>query len=70
MGNSSAQKTHSDKDLKRFNYQDAQKSLNTYINQLEFHFDLSGDDIVHLLELALKSRKKKVSKKKWWQMWK
>ncbi len=50
--------------------QDAKKSLNNYVNQLKLHFDLNDEEIVRVLEAVLRSKKKNIILKKWWQIWK
>lgn len=56
-----------DKKAKQKN--DAGRSLNIYINQLKFHFELTDSDILSILINLIKKRKK-TSNKKWWQLWK
>ena len=48
--------------------QSAAKALNNYMEQLKIHFDLNDRDIVKVLELALKERKKGNFIKKWWHI--
>jgi len=48
--------------------QNAAKALNNYMEQLKIHFDLNDRDIVKVLELALKERKKGNFIKKWWHI--
>lgn len=56
-----------DKKSKKRN--DAGRSLNIYLNQLKFHFELTDADILKILISIIKKRKK-TSNKKWWQIWK
>lgn len=49
---------------------DAKKSLNNYIEQLQFHFNLSEDELISVLKNVLKARENINSIKKWWQIWK
>ena len=67
MGDYFAAEKSSDKKLKETNLKDVKKSLNNYLNQLKFHFNLSDKDILKILELTIKSRKNTTQKKKWWQ---
>ena len=69
MSDYSAAEKHSCNDLKNNKSKDVKKSLNNYLNQLKFHFDLSDVDISELLAFTLESRKRNKSKKKWWQIW-
>lgn len=48
--------------------QNAAKSLNHYLDQLKIHFDLSDNDLVKVLELALKERRNENFIKKWWHI--
>lgn len=41
------------------------KSLNNYMEQLKFHFNLSEDEI----DLIIKIVSKKRNSKKWWKFW-
>lgn len=66
---SAAEKHSYINDLKNNKSKDVKKSLNNYLNQLKFHFDLSDTDISELLEFMMESRKVNKSKKKWWQIW-
>ena len=67
MINSSAQKRLGNSVLVK-KKQNAAKSLNNYIEQLKIHFDLSNDDIIKVLELALKERRNEIFIKKWWHI--
>lgn len=48
--------------------QSAAKSLNNYMEQLKIHFDLNDIDVIKVLELALKERRKGIFIKKWWHI--
>lgn len=50
--------------------QAAKKSLNNYVNQLKTHFDLNDTEIIKILDSILKSKKRNIIIKKWWQIWK
>lgn len=69
MGDFSSIEKQSHSDLKNEKNKDIKKSLNNYINQLKFHFDLNDKDILELLESVLKSRKNFEAQNKWWQIW-
>ncbi|MEI7474603.1 MAG: hypothetical protein WCK67_07455 [bacterium] len=56
-----------DKKTKKRN--EAGRSLNRYIDQLKFHFELTDNDVLSVLNLIIKNRKEN-SSKKWWQLWK
>jgi hemerythrin-like domain-containing protein len=56
--------------LKVKKVQDVKKALDNFINQLKIHFDLDDNEIDRVLELLIKSRKKEITQKKWWQIWK
>lgn len=49
---------------------EAQKSLNNYLNQLKFHFELNDDEVLKILESTLKSKNNKNFIKKLWHIWK
>ena len=48
--------------------QNAAKALNNYMEQLKIHFDLSDNDIIKVLELALKEKRNGIFIKKWWHI--
>lgn len=52
--------------------QDAQKSLNNYINQLKLHFDLTNEEIKDVIKATFEMQAGDDDKflKKWWQIWK
>ena len=66
MSDNSAVEKYSYKYLKNTDFIDVKKSLNNYLNQLKFHFNLSDADLLKILEFTLKSRKVKKTSKKWW----
>ncbi|EKE02018.1 MAG: hypothetical protein ACD_20C00435G0007 [uncultured bacterium] len=52
--------------------QDAGKSLNSYINQLKIHFDLTDEEIRDVIKIVFELHAENDNKflKKWWQIWK
>ncbi len=63
---------NAEKDFKDNSYQrtqNAKKSLDSYIDQLELHFDLDEKAVYNILKSTLQTRKNKKLKKKWWQIW-
>ncbi|MDD3151052.1 MAG: hypothetical protein PHV68_09520 [Candidatus Gastranaerophilales bacterium] len=52
------------------NKQNAQKSLNNYIRQLEIHFELSNEDVINMLNSVIKNKKSVEFDKKWWHIFK
>jgi hypothetical protein len=67
MANSNAQKRLSNSILVK-KKQNAAKSLNNYLDQLKFHFELTDIDIAKVLEMALQERKNQIFVKKWWRI--
>lgn len=47
----------------------AKKSLDNYIGQLKFHFELSDSDVIDVLNSVLKNKKDNSTAKRWWQVW-
>lgn len=59
------------KKLKINNKENAQKSLNNYVNQLKLHFDLTNEDIVDIFKVITEYYKiNNKNLKKWWHIWK
>lgn len=59
----SLKKTH------KSNQQTAKKALESYLEQLKVHYELSDNEIIELLHLSFKS-KKTDSIKRWWNIFK
>lgn len=50
--------------------QNALKSLNHYISELQMHFDLSEKELLEIIEKLYKNKKRNTYIKKWWHLWK
>jgi hypothetical protein len=52
-------------------YLDAKRSLNNYVNQLKFHYNLCDKELSTMIkELYEAQSNDKGFSKKWWQIWK
>ena len=51
-------------------YEEAKRSLDKYVEQLRFHFELTDEEMFKILETIKKSKNLNKFKKKWWQFWK
>lgn len=69
MGDHYAAEKQSDYNSKSKRNQDVKRSLNNYINQLKFHFDMNDEEIYNIVESIQKSRKASNYKNKWWHLW-
>ena len=46
----------------------AEKSINNYLSQLQFHFELTDTELYDILKLVISSKKLLISSKKWWRI--
>jgi len=46
----------------------AEKSINNYLRQLQFHFELTDCELYDILKIVVSNRKFSISSKKWWRM--
>lgn len=66
MNNSAEKLSFKDQRVKE---EEAKRSLNNYIEQLKFHFGLSNEETVKVVEFVVKYGNFNNPEKKWWQFW-
>ena len=46
--------------------QAAEKSINNYLSQLQFHFELTDTELYDILKIVISNKKLLISSKRWW----